>query len=175
MSTAYVGLGANTGNREANLRMAIAAMTRLARVLDASSLYETAPEPPGQPPFYNAVCAIETGLDPLPLLRFLKGIEEEIGRRPGAEPNGPRPIDLDLLLYDDRTIMEPEITIPHPRLAARTFVLVPLAEIAPGLTVPETGRTAAELAAEAGAEGVVKLKDRGWDGVAGKPQRRVRI
>jgi 2-amino-4-hydroxy-6-hydroxymethyldihydropteridine diphosphokinase len=175
MSAAYIALGANLGNREANLRMAIGAMTRLARITACSSLYETDPVPPGGPRYYNAVVAIDTGLEPLPLLRYLKTIEHDIGRRPAPTLNAPRPIDLDLLLYDDRMIMEPEITVPHPRLAGRMFVLVPLAEIAPDVTVPDSGRTVADLAAEAGAGGVTPLSGQGWDGFAGKPARRVRV
>ncbi len=93
MGTAYIGLGANTGNREANLRMALGGLTRMARVEAVSSLYET--DPVGseeQLAFYNAVCRIQTGLEPESLLRLLKTLEHEIGRRPGAERWGPRPI-----------------------------------------------------------------------------------
>jgi len=175
MATVYLALGANIGNREANLRMAVRAMTRLARVIDASALYETEPVGPAQPAFYNAVVAIETGLEPIPLLRFLKGIEEEIGRRPGGEPWGPRPIDIDILLYDDAVLEEPALTLPHPLMAERAFVLVPLAEIAGDVVHPVLGKTIEELHRETGSDGVRKIADRGWDGVAGRPPDRVRI
>lgn len=175
MATVYLALGANIGNREANLRMAIRAMTRLARVVNGSSLYETDPVGPAQPPFYNAAVAIDTGLDPIPLLRFLKGIEEEIGRRPGGEPQGPRPIDIDILLYGDQSIEQDGLTIPHPRMSERAFVLVPLAEFAGDVRHPVLAKTVAELARDVGDAGVRKIAERGWDGVAGVPPDRVRI
>lgn len=175
MVLVYLALGSNLGNREANLRMAVRAMTRLARVIDSSSLYETAPVGPPQPSFYNAAVSIETGLQPLALLRFLKGIEEEIGRRPGGETNGPRPIDIDILLYGEEIIEQPTLTVPHPRMTERPFVLVPLSEIAGDVHHPVLDQSVAELAAAVGYAGVTKVADRGWDGVAGLPQDRVRI
>src|SRR5438552_14631922 len=146
MATAYIGLGANTGNREANLRMALRGLTRMARVEAVSSLYET--DPVGleeQPAFHNAVCRLETGLEPTALMRFLKTLEHEIGRRPGAGRWGPRPIDLDILLYEDRIIEREELEVPHPRLAERAFVLVPPAEIAPDAVDPRSTETIAML------------------------------
>lgn len=175
MALVYLALGSNLGNREANLQMAIRAMTRLAGVIDASSLYETTPVGPPQPSFYNAAVSIETGLQPLALLRFLKGIEEEIGRRPGGETNGPRPIDIDILLYGGEIIEGPTLTVPHPRMHDRPFVLNPLAEIAADVQHPVLGQTITELAASAGDEGVAMVAGRGWDGVVGRPQERVRI
>jgi 2-amino-4-hydroxy-6-hydroxymethyldihydropteridine diphosphokinase len=174
MTDAYLGLGSNLGNRRANLEMAIRALTRLARVTAVSSLYETAPVGPPQPPFYNAAAAIETGLPPGSLLRFVKGIEEEIGRRPGPI-GGSRPIDIDILLYGDATIDEDGLTIPHPRLTERAFVLVPLAEIAPNIVHPASGTTIAELSAGTDDAGVTEVSGPGWDGVAGGPPQRVRI
>jgi 2-amino-4-hydroxy-6-hydroxymethyldihydropteridine diphosphokinase len=172
VSTAFIALGANTGNREANLRMALRAMTRMARVQAVSGLYESEPEgSASQPAYYNAVCRIETGLDPLPLLRFLKGLEHEIGRRPTPEPAGPRPIDLDILLFDGRVVESDDLTVPHPRMAVRPFVLQPLAEIAPDLMVPGTGETVSALAEKAGTEGVKRIAEAGWDGVAGGAQQ----
>jgi len=165
MTTAYLALGSNLGNREANLRMAMSAITRMCRLLAVSSLYETEPVPAGQPPFYNAVCAIETGLEPLALLRFLKAIEEEVGRRPGAQPQGPRPIDIDILLYGEAAFEHEKLTIPHPRLAERPFVLVPLAEIAPKAKHPTLGKTIAALAKAAGEKGVRQVKEPGWEAV----------
>jgi len=172
MSTVYIALGANIGNRQANLRMALRAMTRMAHVQAVSSLYETEPEgAAAQPAFHNAVCRIETGLEPLPLLRFLKTLEHEIGRRPTAEPGAPRPIDLDILLFDDRVVDTDGLTIPHPRMTARPFVLQPLAELAPDITIPDTDETVAALAKKVGQAGVKRIADPGWDGVAGAEQR----
>ena len=174
MTAVYIGLGANLGNREANLRMALSAMTRMVRVEAVSALYETDPVGgPPQPAFYNAACAIEAGLDPLPLLRFLRSIEDEVGRRPGGEHMGPRPIDIDILLYGDLTVDDPQLTLPHPRLHERAFVLVPLAEIAADVRHPVLGRTIAELAAEAESTGVRRIAEIGWDGVAGREKRGV--
>lgn len=173
MATVYLGLGANVGNREANLRMALSGLTRMARVEAVSSLYET--DPVGsvrdQPAFYNAACRIETGLEPESLLRFLKSLEHEIGRRPGGPTGGPRPIDLDILLYEDRVLETDDLTIPHPRLTERAFVLVPLAEIAPEVRHPQSNETLAQLANSIGHAGVRLIKDAGWDGVAGTAPR----
>ncbi len=172
MATAYIGLGANIGNREANLRMALRGITRMARVEKMSALYETDPVgSAGQPAFYNAVCRIQTGLEPESLLRFLKTLEHEIGRRSGGERWGPRPIDLDILLYEDRIIHADELEVPHPRLAERAFVLLPLAEIAPDARHPRRNETIAKLARAADSSGVRRIKDAGWDGVAGTEER----
>jgi 2-amino-4-hydroxy-6-hydroxymethyldihydropteridine diphosphokinase len=176
MPVVYLGLGANIGNREANLRMALRGLTRMARVEAVSSLYET--DPVGavqdQPAFYNAVCRIETGLEPESLLRFLRSLEHEIGRRPGGPIGGPRPIDLDILLYEDRVLESEDLTIPHPRLAERAFVLVPLSDIGPDARHPQRDETIGELAKEVGKGGVRRIKDAGWDGVVGS-EGRVRI
>jgi 2-amino-4-hydroxy-6-hydroxymethyldihydropteridine diphosphokinase len=147
----------------------------MARVMDASALYESVPDGPEQPLYLNAAVAVETGLEPLPLLRFLKGIEHEIGRRPGSVANGPRPIDIDLLLYAQEVIDTDELRVPHPRLAERAFVLVPLADIAAGVVHPVLVKPVAELLDAAGSEGVIKVEDKGWDGVAGYPAGRVRL
>lgn len=165
MTTACLALGSNLGNREANLRMALSAVTRMCRVTAVSSLYETDSVPAGQPAFYNAAAVIETGLEPLSLLRFLKAIEEEVGRRPGGPPQGPRPIDIDILLYGEETFADERLIIPHPRMAERPFVLVPLAEIAPEAKHPALGKTLAELAKTADTNGVRKVKDPGWEAV----------
>ena len=173
MAIVYIGLGANIGNREANLRMALRGLTRMARVESVSSLFETDPIGPvsDQPAFYNAACRIQTGLEPKSLLRFLKSLEHEIGRRPGGPVGGPRPIDLDILLYDDRVHENADLMIPHPRLAERAFVLVTLAEIAPDLTHPSTGKTIADLAQAVKTDGVRQIKPAGWDGVVGREDR----
>ena len=168
MATAYVALGSNLGNRRANLHMALRGITRMARVEAVSSLYETEPEGPPQPKYYNGVCGIETGLSPESLIRFLQGLEHEIGRRPTPEPMSPRVIDLDLLLYDDRQIDEAGLTVPHPRMAARSFVMAPLAEITPEITVG--GRAAMEIARELGRDGIEVVAEAGWDGVVASAQ-----
>ncbi len=164
----YLGLGSNLGNREANLRMALRLLEPLCRVEEVSSLYETAPVGvEDQPPFYNAACRIITGLEPGALLRTLKRAEFEVGRRPGGPRWGPRPIDLDLLLYGDVVMDSGDLVLPHPRLAERPFVLVPLAEIAADMRLPEDGRTVAELLAAVQTEGVRRIAEAGWDGLAG--------
>jgi len=165
---AYVALGSNLGNREANLRMALLGITRMARIKAVSSLYETEPEGPPQPKYYNAVCRIETGLSPESLLRFLQGIEHEIGRRRSGEVMAPRPIDLDLLLYDDRAIDDAGLVVPHPRMAGRAFVMAPLSELAPEVMLG--GRTAKEIAGELGRAGLEVVADAGWDGVVASAQ-----
>jgi 2-amino-4-hydroxy-6-hydroxymethyldihydropteridine diphosphokinase len=176
VATVYLGLGANIGNREANMRMALRGLTRMARIEVVSSLYDTDPlgSVKDQPAFYNAACRIETGLEPESLLRFLKSLEHEIGRRPGGPVGGPRPIDLDILLYDDRTLEGEHLTIPHARLAERTFVLVPLAEIASDVRHPQRDETIAKLAEAVGNGGVRLIKGAGWDGVIGR-EGRVRL
>jgi 2-amino-4-hydroxy-6-hydroxymethyldihydropteridine diphosphokinase len=175
MATAYIGLGGNIGNREANLRMALRGLTRMARVDAVSALYETDPVcSEEQPAFYNCVCRVETGLEPESLLRFLKTLEHEIGRRPAGVRWGPRPIDLDILLYDDLIVEARDLIIPHPRLADRAFVLVPLSEIAPNTLDPRRNESIAKLAEAADNSGVRQIKDAGWDGVAGR-EGRVRL
>src|SRR5207253_2366745 len=124
----YLGLGSNMGNRRENLRLALGRLQPLVRVEQVSSLYETAPVGvEEQPPFLNAVARVTTGLRPRALLRLVKSIEDEIGRRPGPVW-GPRPIDIDLLLVGDEVIETPDLTLPHPRLGERGFVLLPLYE-----------------------------------------------
>jgi 2-amino-4-hydroxy-6-hydroxymethyldihydropteridine diphosphokinase len=162
----YLGLGSNLGNRAANLRMALRYLPPLARIEEVSSLYETAPlGGEEQPPFYNAVCRISTGLGPEALLRHLKQIEFAIGRRPGPRW-GPRPIDLDILLCGDQVLAREGLVIPHPLLAERAFVLVPLAELSPQLLHPVLGKPVGELLSaldEAALSGVRRIELRGWE------------
>ncbi|MGA2285890.1 MAG: 2-amino-4-hydroxy-6-hydroxymethyldihydropteridine diphosphokinase [Dehalococcoidia bacterium] len=161
----YLSLGANLGNRTANLRLALRYLSSLAPAQEVSSLYETDPVGSAdQPAFYNAVCRVATGLTPEALQKYLKSVEFEIGRRP-APHWAARPIDLDLLLYGQRLIDVPDLTVPHPRLAERAFVLVPLAEIAPDLRHPVLGRSIAEIAAslpEGDLTGVRRIAPLGW-------------
>jgi 2-amino-4-hydroxy-6-hydroxymethyldihydropteridine diphosphokinase len=136
MTRAYVGLGANLGDREATIRAALAELPGLVAV---SELRET--DPVGvvdQPAFLNGAAALDTDLSPRELLDALLSIERELGRE-RRERWGPRTIDLDLLLYGEERIDEPGLTVPHPRLHERRFALEPLAELAPGLELPGRG------------------------------------
>lgn len=138
MIRAYVGLGSNLGDRLANLRAGVEALdaTPGVRVLAVSSAYET--EPWGvadQPAFANAAAALAVTISAPELLAVCKRIEHELGRRPGLR-YGPRPLDIDILLFGDEVIDTPELQVPHPRAAERDFVVTPLLEIAPGLRWP---------------------------------------
>ena len=160
----YLGLGANVGNPLANLRVALARMRTFARVEAVSRLYETAPVGlQEQPPFLNAACRVVTGLEPAALLRFLKNLEGEIGRRPGGPPGRPRPIDLDILLYGERVVETDSLYIPHSQLAERAFVLAPLCDLAPEMRHPSLGKTMRELLNALGEAGVKMVAGRGWE------------
>lgn len=129
--TVWLALGSNLGDRLANLGAAVAALAPEARLLRASPVYETPPWGyTDQPAFLNQVVQVETGLPPAGLLKKLKRIEAGLGRR-ATFRNGPRLIDLDILFYDDLILEAPGLVIPHPHLAERAFVLVPLADLAP--------------------------------------------
>jgi len=142
----YLALGSNLGDRRANLATAVERLRALVAVERVSALYETEPAYVGdQPRFLNAALRGRTALEPKALLAFLKGIERDMGRAAGPR-FGPRVIDLDILLYDELTLDADELTIPHPRMAERPFVLVPLAEIAPDLVPPGWATTIGELA-----------------------------
>jgi 2-amino-4-hydroxy-6-hydroxymethyldihydropteridine diphosphokinase len=134
----YLGLGSNLGDRDALLRAAITALSAHAQVTveRVSSVFDTAPLlVTDQPRFHNIACAGRTRLDALGLLRLVKDTEASLGRMPGRR-YGPRSIDIDILVFDNLRMQTPELTIPHPGIAERTFVLAPLAEIAPKLRVP---------------------------------------
>lgn len=131
MKTTYIALGTNLGDRPANLRSAIASFSPKLRVIQETTIYETPPWGyTDQPAFLNMVVKAETELEPYALLSYLKEKEKNLGRVKNFK-NGPRQIDLDILFYDNLILEEEELTIPHPRLHERAFVLVPLAEIAP--------------------------------------------
>ena len=148
MTRAFVGLGANLGDREGTIRRAVELLDAEpgVDVVALSTLRET--DPVGyadQPTFVNGAVAIETELSPRELLERLLALERELGRVRGESPRfGPRAIDLDLLLYGDRVVEEPGLTVPHPRLAERRFALEPLHELDPGLTLPD-GRAVLDL------------------------------
>ncbi len=138
--TGYLGLGSNEGDRLGNLRAARAALARRGiRVTGASSVYETAPqgEVLDQPDFLNACLRIETELGPEELLDVCKAVERELGRAPARRRHGPRPIDVDVLLLDDVAWRSERLTLPHPEVTRRRFVLEPLLELDSGLTLPD--------------------------------------
>jgi 2-amino-4-hydroxy-6-hydroxymethyldihydropteridine diphosphokinase len=151
MPLAYIALGANlpspAGPPEVTLAAAAVRLASLGRIVARSSLYSTAPIGlADQPRFLNAVIALDTNLAPRDLLNALLAIERGFGRdRAATLPNGPRTLDLDILLYGHLTICEPGLEIPHPRLAQRAFVLVPLHEIAPNVRDPRSGNTVSQL------------------------------
>ena len=155
--TAYLSLGSNLGNREDNLDMALKLLGQRMRLGKVSSIYDT--EPLGnvnQPHFLNIACQVFTRLSPEGLLSLAKGIEGKMGRR--GKTGEPRTIDIDILLYGDIILDKPDLVIPHPSMAERSFVLVPLAEIAPDLVHPVVKETIKEMRdAIKEVQGVLKL------------------
>lgn len=146
----YIALGGNLGDRPANLQATIDALQvgGHVRVEKLSPVYETAPFGyADQPDFLNMVLEATTDLEPAALLAFLKEIEAALGRSPSFR-NGPRPIDLDIIFYDNLTLDTPTLQIPHPRLRGRSFVLKPLNDLAPGYVHPVLGLSVAELLGE---------------------------
>jgi len=140
----YLGLGSNLGDRKAFLDAAISALAPALRVLRLSPIYETEPWCfAEQSRFLNMVVEGDTELEPRQLLVILKGIEVKLGRQPRFR-NGPREIDIDILLFDDLIFDEEGLRIPHPRLQERAFILAPLADLAPDFEIPNTGKTVSE-------------------------------
>ena len=158
MPTIYLALGSNLGDRFANLQAAMVALPPAVLVLEQSPVYET---PPwglmDQPAFLNMVLKGRTQLEPLLLLTYLKQVETRLGREPAAHW-GPRLIDLDILFYADLVLATPQLTLPHPRLSERAFVLVPLADLAPGLVHPLLGLSVRNLLASVDTTGVKRYE-----------------
>ncbi|MCC8165141.1 MAG: 2-amino-4-hydroxy-6-hydroxymethyldihydropteridine diphosphokinase [Planctomycetes bacterium] len=151
MPLVHIAIGSNLGDRAENIRSARHGMALLPEtvLLENAPLYETAPQggPPGQDLFYNTVSIVDTTLEPVQLLAELQALEKAIGRDRSRETRrwGPRLIDLDIILWEDRCVEEPGLTIPHPRLAERRFVLQPLADLDPDLLHPVADLTIKEL------------------------------
>jgi 2-amino-4-hydroxy-6-hydroxymethyldihydropteridine diphosphokinase len=148
VTRAFLALGSNLGDREAHIEAALAGLraTPGVRAVACSSLYETEPVgPPGQGPYLNAVARLETELEPRALLARLLALEREAGRVRSGVRDEARTLDLDLLFHGARCVDEADLTLPHPRLHERPFVLAPLAELAPALVHPRLGRSVAEL------------------------------
>lgn len=145
-TVAYLSLGSNLGDREENLRSAMRELDDPGfRVRRVSAIVETAPMYlTDQPAFLNVVVEVETSLAPEDVLRRIEAVEQKLGRQ-RVVPNGPRTIDIDIVLFGDVVMDTAELTIPHPKMAERRFVLEPLAELAPALVHPVLGRTITEL------------------------------
>jgi len=143
--TVYLSLGSNVDDREGNLHVAIGKLRELGEVLAVSSFYETEPvEFTAQPWFLNCAVALRTELMPKLFLAKMLGIEQQMGRR-RSQPKGPRPIDIDILLFGNSIIRSPQLEVPHPAMHQRRFVLEPLAEIAPDARHPVLKRSIREL------------------------------
>ncbi len=159
MTTVVLALGANLGDRLANLRAAVTMLEEAGvEVTVKSEVWETAPVPADQPAYLNATLVAETGLAPLELLALVKRIERDLGRRPGR-CWGPRPADIDILFHGDLELESEALTIPHPRIAERSFVLAPLSDVWEGV-LPVLGRTPAALLEAVGLEGAWRTGER---------------
>ena len=146
MTVVYIGIGSNVGDRVENLRQALRCLDGIMSLERLSATYETAPRYViDQPSFLNMAVGGDTPLEPLLLLEQLKKIEIDIGRVPTEKRYGPRAIDLDILFYGSDVVNEPGLSIPHPLMAEREFVLRPLADIAPNFRHPVMGRSVAEI------------------------------
>ena len=144
MTRVWFGLGANLGDRQANIERAIGQLGDRISIARRSDFIDTKPVDAGGGDYLNCVAGGDTDLEPLELLEFTQGIEREMGRT-GKGTNGPRPIDIDILFYGDLILRTPDLIIPHPRLHERAFVLDPLSSLEPGLLHPVDGRSVLEL------------------------------
>jgi 2-amino-4-hydroxy-6-hydroxymethyldihydropteridine diphosphokinase len=154
----YLALGTNLGDRPGNLRQALQKLRACANVEQVSRCYETKPVGyEDQPDFLNLTCCITTELAPLQLLRSLRDIEQQMGRQASFR-NAPRPIDIDILLFDDLVVDFPELTIPHPRMSERAFVLAPLADIAPEIVHPILKLTVREMLGRVDRHGITNYQ-----------------
>ena len=159
----FLSLGSNVGDRRVHLARALAALKKGGvKVLRSSSVYRTQPVGfAAQPWFYNQVIAVRSDLEPAELLAFVKKLEKDMGRRP-ARKSRPRPIDIDILLAEDRTVSTKNLVVPHPRMTERNFVLVPLLEIAPGAVHPILKKKISELRDQClDKSAVIKIKSKG--------------
>ncbi len=164
MTVAFVGIGANLSGPLQQVKEALSILAEHFQLISQSSYYESEPVEVGsQPNYINAVACIETEMMPLDLIKKLLQIEAKMGRKRAGVPWGQaRPIDLDLLLYGDEVIASPELNVPHPRMYERAFVLVPLYEIAPKLSLPD-GRTVKDLLAS---QAIVRQKIKLFESVS---------
>ena len=156
--TAYIGLGSNLGDRSKNLSGAMERLSRVGNICSASTIFKTKPWGVSdyQPSYFNQVAGVLTSMDPLDVVVELLGIEHSLGRIRRTK-NDPRTVDLDLLLHGSAVLKATGVTVPHPRLHERAFVLVPLAEIAPNYVHPIFGVTIAQLAKDSDSSGVRRL------------------
>ena len=163
-ATVYVGLGSNEGDREALLVAALGALSHIdaVAVLRCSPLFESAPVGPPQPRYLNAVVELECPLSPQRLLCILKQIEKDLGRDPAGPRWGPRPIDLDILLWEGEIVADPNLQVPHLELHKRRFALEPLVELAPRLEHPVLGQPVAELLAQLDPQDVQRCEATQW-------------
>jgi 2-amino-4-hydroxy-6-hydroxymethyldihydropteridine diphosphokinase len=153
----YLALGSNLGNRLENLKEAIRSLPPQMTVKSKSHVYETPPwGHADQPKFLNQALKAETYLQPEPLLKHIKRLEIALGRKPSFQ-NGPRLIDIDILFYDDLVLNTPSLTIPHPRLHERGFVLLPLMDLAPDLVHPLTKKSVREMLAFCNLGGITQI------------------
>lgn len=155
----YLSLGSNLGDRLVHLRAALGFLSEIGNIQKTSSVYET--DPWGyeeQPAFYNQVIILETAFEPLELLRYIKQVERKMGRIPTFR-YGPRVIDIDILLFDETVFTTPELTIPHPEMKNRAFVLTPLTEIDPLISIPGEKANVTELLEKIGMTGVRRIQE----------------
>jgi len=165
MNQIYLGLGTNLGQREQNIRQALTGISSFCVVTAVSPLYETlAWGVTDQPPFLNLCAAAQTAVAPHGLLAQLKQLETTLGREPTFRW-GPRLIDIDILFYNELIMSDERLTIPHPRLAERAFVLVPLAQIAPNLRHPQTGQTVLEMSTAVDQSPITHYAPAPWPGL----------